>query len=182
MWWREVCVRGLRGGDKVALRPEATASVVRAYINHGMLNLPQPVSCGTWGRCFATTARSRGAIVNSTSRIGVIGSPDAVVDAQLILIATKVFQDLGLKVKVEINSIGTSQTRQEYKVELVRLRRNKEDAVRGLCAPHDAQPLRLLDCKEEGCRAVMKTHRRLWIGWMRSARRTSWSLLSTWMR
>ncbi len=155
---KEMYVFEDKGGDKIALRPEATASVVRAYINHGLLNLPQPVKLWYLGPMFRYD-RPQSGRYRQFHQYGleVIGSPDAVVDAQLILVATKVFQDLGLKVKVEINSIGTSETRQQYKVELVAFaRKNKkalcEDCIRRMTK----NPLRLLDCKEEACRAIMK--------------------------
>src|SRR3989338_9662948 len=112
------------------MRPEATASIVRSYIGHGMLNLPQPVKLWYLGPMFRYD-RPQSGRYRQFHQYGleVIGSPDAVVDAQLILIATKVFQDLGLKVKVEINSIGASETRQQYKVELVAFARKNKKAL-----------------------------------------------------
>lgn len=147
-----------KGGDKIALRPEATAQAVRAYINHGMLNLPQPVKLWYMGPMFRYD-RPQSGRYRQFHQYGleVIGGKDAVVDAQLILLATKLFEDLGLKVKVEINSIGTATTRQEYKVELVAFARKHrkelcEDCVRRMTK----NPLRLLDCKVAECRTIMK--------------------------
>ena len=147
-----------KGESKVTMRPEATASTVRAYINHGMLNLPQPVKLWYMGPMFRYD-RPQSGRYRQFHQYGleVIGGKDSVIDAQLILIVTKLFEDLGLKVKVEINSIGTAQTRAEYKVELVAYARSKrkelcEDCKRRL----SRSPLRLLDCKQEGCREVMK--------------------------
>ena len=146
-----------KGGSKVTLRPEATASAVRAYINHGMLNLPQPVKLWYMGPMFRYD-RPQSGRYRQFNQYGleVIGGPDAVTDAQLILIATKLFESIGLKVKVEINSIGTSDTRKEYKVELVAYARKHrkelcEDCQRRL----SKNPLRLLDCKVERCREIM---------------------------
>jgi len=146
------------GGTKVVMRPEATASVVRAYINHGMLNLPQPVKMWYMGPMFRYD-RPQSGRYRQFNQYGleVIGGKDSVIDAQLILIATKLFEDLGLKVKVEINSIGTAVTRQGYKVELVAYARKHrkelcEDCTRRL----SKSPLRLLDCKVEGCSEIMK--------------------------
>ena len=155
---KEMYVFEDKGGDRIALRPEATASVVRAYINHGLLNLPQPVKLWYLGPMFRYD-RPQSGRYRQFHQYGleVIGSPDAVVDAQLILIATKVFQDLGLKVKVEINSIGTHETRQQYKVELVAFaRKNKKALCEDCLRRMTRNPLRLLDCKEEACRAIMK--------------------------
>ncbi|MBT6254196.1 histidine--tRNA ligase [Candidatus Uhrbacteria bacterium] len=147
-----------KGESKVALRPEATASVARAYINHGMLNLPQPVKLWYMGPMFRYD-RPQSGRYRQFHQYGleVIGGPDSVVDAQLILIAVRLFEDLGLKVKVEINSIGTATTRQEYKIELIAYARKHrkelcEDCTRRL----SRNPLRLLDCKQDACRVIMK--------------------------
>ncbi|HBU28206.1 TPA: histidine--tRNA ligase [Candidatus Uhrbacteria bacterium] len=155
---KEMYVFDDKGGDKVALRPEATASVVRAYINHGMLNLPQPVKMWYMGPMFRYDRPQSGRYRQFYQYgLEVIGGGDAVVDAQLILIATKLFEDLGLKVKVEINSIGTMQTRQEYKIELVAYaRKNKKDLCEDCMRRMAKNPLRLLDCKVEACHAIMK--------------------------
>jgi len=147
-----------KGDNKVTLRPEATASVVRAYINHGMLNLPQPVKMWYMGEMFRYD-RPQSGRYRQFHQYGleVIGGADPVTDAQLILIATKLFEDLGLKVKVEINSIGTLATRAEYKVELVSYARKHRKELCDLCKSRlSKSPLRLLDCKNEGCKEVMK--------------------------
>lgn len=148
-----------KGGDKITLRPEATASAVRAYINHGMLNLPQPVKLWYMGPMFRydrpQSGRYRQFHQYGLEVLG--GNGDPVTDAQLILIAYKLFDQLGLNVRVEINSIGSADARKEYQVELVAFARKHrkelcEDCTRRL----SRNPLRLLDCKQEGCREVMK--------------------------
>lgn len=147
-----------KGEQKVTLRPESTASVVRAYINHGMLNLPQPVKLWYIGPMFRYDRPQSGRYRQFYQYgLEVIGGADAVTDAQLILIATKLFEDLGVKVKVEINSIGTPETRQEYKIELVAYaRKNRKHLCEDCKRRLSKNPLRLLDCKVEGCRTVMK--------------------------
>jgi histidyl-tRNA synthetase len=155
---KEMYVFDDKGEQKIAMRPEATASVVRAYINHGMLNLPQPVKLWYMGPMFRYD-RPQSGRYRQFHQYGleVIGGPDAVTDAQLILIAVKLFEDLGLKVKVEINSIGTPETRQEYKIELVAFaRKHRKDLCEDCKRRLSKNPLRLLDCKEEGCHERMK--------------------------
>ncbi len=147
-----------KGGDKVALRPEATAQAVRAYINHGMLNLPQPVKLWYMGPMFRYD-RPQSGRYRQFHQYGleVIGGKDSVIDAQLILLATKLFEDLGLKVKVEINSIGTASTRQEYKIELVAFaRKHRKELCEDCTRRMTRNPLRLLDCKVAECRVIMK--------------------------
>ncbi|MFH1404793.1 MAG: histidine--tRNA ligase [Patescibacteria group bacterium] len=136
--------------EKVAMRPEATASIVRAYINHGMLNLPQPVKLWYIGPMFRHD-RPQAGRYRQFHQFGfeVIGSDDPIVDAQLITIANQVYKELGLDVTIQVNSIGTPQTRQEYLMELVnyfrpfRSKMNEDDKRR-----LTKSPLRLLDSKD----------------------------------
>ncbi|MBI2476959.1 histidine--tRNA ligase [Candidatus Uhrbacteria bacterium] len=155
---KEMYVFEDKGGDRVALRPESTASVARAYINHGMLNLPQPVKLWYMGPMFRYDRPQSGRFRQFHQYgLEVIGGGDAVSDAQLILIAVKLFEDLKLKVKVEINSIGTPETRQQYKVELVAFaRKYRKDLCEDCQRRLSRNPLRILDCKEPMCREKMK--------------------------
>lgn len=139
------------GGDRVALRPEATASVARAYINHGMLNLPQPVKLFYWGAMLRHD-RPQAGRYRQFHQLGleVLGSNEAIIDAQLIVIAYRLCSELGLDVTVQINSIGSIETRRQYAMELTRYFRPyrnqfSEDDKRRL----QKNPLRLLDSKEE---------------------------------
>lgn len=144
-------------GDKVALRPEATASVARAYLNHGMLNLPQPVKMWYMGPMFRHD-RPQAGRYRQFHQFGfeVLGADEPIVDAQLILIAREFFRELGIDVTVQINSIGTPSSRQAYLTELVsyfRTHRSKlsEDDKRRL----QKNPLRLLDSKDEAIQELL---------------------------
>lgn len=137
-------------GDVVAMRPEATASVARAFVNHGMFNLPQPVKLWYEGPMFRHD-RPQAGRYRQFNQFGFesLGVPDAIVDAQLILIAARTFKELGIDVTIQINSIGTPESRQSYLAELTsyfRPHRNKlsEDDKRRL----QKNPLRLLDSKD----------------------------------
>ncbi|MBU2566683.1 histidine--tRNA ligase [Patescibacteria group bacterium] len=138
------------GGDKVSLRPENTAGVCRAYIHHGMLNLPQPVKLWYWGQMFRHD-RPQSGRYRQFWQYGceIIGEEDAVVDAQLALIAWRYLKDLGIESTVRINSIGTPECRLNYRNALVayfrpkRSRLSEEDKKRLL-----KNPLRLLDSKD----------------------------------
>lgn len=139
-----------QSGDHVSLRPEATASAARAYVNHGMVNLPQPVKLWYEGPMFRHD-RPQAGRHRQFYQFGFesLGSEEAVVDAQLIVIATKMLEQLGLKIIVQINSIGTPETRHAYLTELVQYFRQhrsrlSEDDKRRL----QKNPLRLLDSKE----------------------------------
>src|SRR3989339_1808563 len=135
----------------VALRPEATASAARAYISHGMLDRPQPVKMWYVGPMFRHDRPQAGRF-RQFYQVGFesFGAEEPIVDAQLIVIGHQIFKQLGLNVKVEINSIGTPECRQAYLAELssyFRPHRNKlsEDDKRRL----QKNPLRILDSKEE---------------------------------
>src|SRR3989338_1377625 len=139
------------GEEKVALRPEATASVARAYINHGMLDRPQPVKFFYMGPMFRHD-RPQAGRYRQFYQFGFesVGQEDAIVDAQLIVIAYALFKELGINLTVQMNSIGTPESRKEYMVELTRYFRS----YRGKLSEDDKQrlqknPLRLLDSKEE---------------------------------
>jgi len=145
-------------GYDVALRPEATAQTLRAYINHGMLNRPQPVKLYYEGQMFRHD-RPQAGRYRQFNQFGFesIGEADPIVDAQLIVIGERFFRDLGLNVVVEINSIGTSETRKAYVMELVSyfrgFRKNlSEDDKRRL----QKNPLRLLDSKEPYMAELLK--------------------------
>lgn len=140
-----------QAGDKVALRPEATASIARAYINHGMLNKMQPVKMFYMGPMLRHD-RPQAGRYRQFNQFGFesIGSDDAIVDAQLIVIAYQFFKELGLDVTMQINSIGIPETRKEYEVELTsyfrQFRSQFSDTDKSRLQKN---PLRLLDSKEE---------------------------------
>jgi histidyl-tRNA synthetase len=138
------------GGDKITLRPEGTAAVCRAYIQHGMINIPQPVKLWYWSPMFRHERPQAGRYREFWQFSGeIIGEADPVIDAQLALMGWKYLQSLGLDAVVRINSIGTPESRLNYKNALVayfRPKRNRlsEDDKKRLLK----NPLRLLDSKD----------------------------------
>lgn len=140
------------GGESISLRPEGTASVARAYIQHGMLNMPQPVKFWYTGPMFRYERPQSGRF-RQFYQFGLecLGDADPIVDAQLVLIAYLSAKELGIDSIVRINSIGTPESRVNYKNALVTYFRSKrsklseEDKKRLL-----KNPLRLLDSKEPG--------------------------------
>ncbi|KKQ57097.1 MAG: Histidine-tRNA ligase [Parcubacteria group bacterium GW2011_GWA2_38_13] len=148
-----------QGGDNLSLRPEGTASVARAFIEHGMLNLPQPVKMYYEGPMFRHENPQAGRY-RGLHQFGfeVLGSAAPVVDAQLILIASNICQEIGLKpgsYSIQINSIGCPQCRAEYKKELVLYYKAKRKYLCDSCKKRLVKnPLRLLDCKVPGCQSL----------------------------
>ena len=138
------------GGEKLCLRPEGTAAIMRAYIHNGMLNLPQPVKMWYEGPMFRHDRPQHGRY-RQFSQFGceVIGEDDAIVDAQLALMCHIILKELGVDSVIRINSIGTPESRANYKNALVSYFRTKrakfseEDKKRLL-----KNPLRILDSKD----------------------------------
>ena len=119
------------GGESLTLRPEATAGMVRAAISNGLTAQPAPARCGAWGRCSATSGRRKAATASSTrstSRLSAIPGPD--IDAELILIAARLWSELGIgPVRLEVNSLGTPESRRVYREQLVQYLRAHESAL-----------------------------------------------------
>jgi len=144
-----------KSGDRVALRPEATPSIIRSYIEHGMFNLPQPVKLFWLGVVFRHDKPQAGRLRQfSQFNLENIGEASPVVDSELILIAYNFFRELQIEIIIQINSIGCKDCRGEYLIKLQdyykeRGKRSKlcNDCKRRLIT----NPLRLLDCKEKGC-------------------------------
>ena len=148
-----------QGGRSLTLRPEATASVCRAYLEHGMQTLAQPVKLWTEGPFFRHERPQAGRYrqftqVNAES----IGSDAPLVDAELILLAGDIVRELGVEgVRLRLGSLGTPRARAAYLDELRTYLRSREDElsdeVRGRI---DANPLRAFDADHEGTRKVME--------------------------
>jgi histidyl-tRNA synthetase len=138
------------GGEKLSLRPEGTAPVVRAYIHNGMLNLPQPVKLWYEGPMFRHDRPQHGRYRQFSSfGCEVLGEDDAIVDAQLALMSYTILKDVGVDSVIRINSIGTPESRTNYKNALVSYFRTKraklsEDDKKRLLK----NPLRILDSKD----------------------------------
>lgn len=155
------------GGEKLALRPECTASIMRAYISSGMLNLPQPVKLWYMGPMFRHDRPQHGRY-RQFFQFGceAIGDDDAVTDAQLALLSHGILKDLGIDSTVRINSIGTPESRANYKNALVSYFRSKraklsEDDKKRLLK----NPLRLLDSKDPAI-AEMKAEAPQIVDWL----------------
>lgn len=155
---KEMYVLRTRGGDRLALRPEGTAGVCRAYIQHGMINWPIPVKLWYWGPMFRHDAPQQGRLRQFWhAGFEYLGEEHAAVDAELIQVTVKILEEFGIKnLRVEVNSIGCNQCRAAYKMALKAYYRFR---VRRLCSDCSKRfhenPLRLLDCKNEVC-ALMK--------------------------
>ncbi len=145
-----------QGGESTTLRPELTAPAARAYVNHGMWNQPQPVKWFVWGPVFRHERPQAGRYRQFTQAgMELFGDRHPVVDANLINIAYRLYREIGLDVLMHVNSIGDAASREIYKNELVAYYRTKRSQICENCKKRlQRNPLRVLDCKEEGCAAV----------------------------
>lgn len=139
-----------KGGDSVSLRPEGTASVARAYIEHGMLNLPQPVKLWYFSPFFRHD-RPQAGRYRQFWQFGfeVFGGQQAILEAQLILMARALYTTVGLETTLQINSIGDKTTRTQYaKVLQTYMKSRKSELTDEQKVTLQKNPLRLLDSKD----------------------------------
>lgn len=148
-----------KGGDELALRPEGTASIVRAYIENGMSVRPHPVKLYYYGPLFRHDNPQQGRY-RQFWQFGVetLGDSSEVIDAELIFLASRILNAVGLgNYNVHINSMGDSSCRPGYIRAIKDFCKNKLKKVCGQCRIRfKKNVLRMLDCKEEGCREVAK--------------------------
>ena len=142
-------------GDNLVLRPEATASIVRAYIQHGLSHMPQPLRLFYIGPMFRKEQPQAGRFRQfHQAGMEILGGDcDPIYDAQIILAMYRFFQNLKIKdVVIQINSVGCRVCRPNYRKKLIEYYKNKNFKLCKDCARRlKDNPLRLLDCKNEQC-------------------------------
>jgi histidyl-tRNA synthetase len=147
-----------QGGRGLTLRPEGTASICRAYLEHGMQKLAQPVKLWYSGPFFRHE-RPQAGRYRQFSQVGAesIGSDSPLVDAELIVLLHDLFDELGVEgVRLRLGSLGTPATRSAYLDELRdHLRSHQEELAKEVRDRIDANPLRAFDSDHEGTREVM---------------------------
>src|SRR3989338_3149498 len=151
---KEIYLFNTRGGDRVALRPEMTAGLCRAYIEHGMGVLPKPIKLFSMGPLFRYDRPQEGRYREHwQANFDMFGESDPILDAQTIQLAYRVVQQLGLKnIEFQVNSIGTPETRRDYEKALVRYLESQKQKLCQKCRERlTSNPLRILDCKEDKC-------------------------------
>lgn len=146
-----------RGGRSVTLRPENTAAVVRSYLEQKLYADPQIFKAFYIGPMFRYDRPQAGRLRQFHQfGIEVIGSPGPVSDAEVITVAVRYFQKLGLDdLQLFINSVGCPKCRPNYRTKLQDHLRAKISKFCGNCQSRfDRNPMRILDCKEEKCNAL----------------------------
>jgi histidyl-tRNA synthetase len=155
---KEMFLLRTKGGDYLALRPEGTAPVVRAYLQHGMQSLPQPVKLWYFSQFFRYEHPQAGRF-RQFWQFGfeILGEQNPALDAQVILILYNILKELGFEnIVIKINSIGDSFCRPYYKKSLVSYLKHRAYALCQDCKRRlKENPLRILDCKEDKCRQII---------------------------
>jgi histidyl-tRNA synthetase len=147
------------GGDSITLRPEGTAPVTRAYLEHGMHKLPQPVKLWYLGAFFRRERPQKGRY-RQFAQLGAeaIGSDDPAVDAELILLLAEILEAIGTTgLRLRLSSLGTPDTRAAFRDELQAYLRQHEDRLsHDVRERIDLNPLRAFDADHPGTKEVMR--------------------------
>ncbi len=147
-----------KGGRSITLRPEGTAGAVRSFIESGIVSGPQPTKMYYLSApVFRYEAPQAGRLrEHHQFGVEVFGANDASIDAEVISLAQTVLRRVGVKdLSLNINSIGCRNCRPKYNEALkAYLNSRKGELCRNCLDRLDRNPLRVLDCKEEGCKKV----------------------------
>ena len=148
-----------RGDRNLTLRPEGTAGIVRSFIENKLYTLSMPVKAWYFGPMFRYE-RPQAGRYREFRQFGVeaFGSNDPMIDAEVISIIVNFFKLLGLKgIKVNINSLGDKESRENYRTALLDY---FKPYINDLCEDcrnrYEKNPLRILDCKVDSDKDIMK--------------------------
>jgi histidyl-tRNA synthetase len=153
------------GGRSLTLRPEGTAPVCRAYVEHGMHKRRQPVKLW-YCSSFFRHERAQAGRYRQFWQIGAeaLGSDDPALDAESIVLLNALLGESGLRgeVRLRLSSLGSSESRNEYRERLQAYLRAHEDSLSAEVASRiELNPLRAFDSDHEGTRRTMKDAPRL---------------------
>ena len=154
---KEMYVFEDKGGRVVALRPEGTASAVRAYVEHGVY-AKEPFTkwfyVGPMFRFERPQAGRKRQFFQAGAEVFGFSQPGA--DAELIKVADTVLKELSVEAVLEVNSIGCRECRPAYREALINFLKSKLDSLCPDCVRRfEKNPLRVLDCKNESCQMVV---------------------------
>ncbi len=146
-------------GEKVAVRPEFTPGICRAYIEHGMSNKTQPVKLYSHGPvCRYNQPQTNRFKQFNQLNLEAIGSDSPIIDVQLILLAYQIFNALNIPVIVSINSLGDKQTRNNFTTkfkQFLSAKNRKKELCEECKKNYSKNPLKILSCRQEKCREIV---------------------------
>ncbi len=147
-----------KGNRSITLKPEGTAGVARAFIENGLYSGAMPLKMYYITPVFRYERPQAGRL-REHHQFGVefYGAKGADTDAEVILTAYTLLTKLGLKVELNINSMGCKDCRKNYNKALKEYLAGSLDKMCPTCRErYEKNPLRILDCKEEGCKELTK--------------------------
>ncbi len=149
-----------KGGRNITLRPEGTAPICRAYLEHGMHKLAQPVKLSYVG-AFFRHERPQAGRYRQFHQLGLeaIGTDSPLADAETIMLLAELLAELGVPgVQLRLGSLGSPGARLEYLEELkAHLRAHEAELSKDVRARIELNPLRAFDSSDEGTRGVMES-------------------------
>jgi histidyl-tRNA synthetase len=152
------------GGRSLTLRPEGTAPVCRAYVEHGMHKRRQPVKLW-YLSCFFRHERAQAGRYREFWQVGAeaLGSEDPALDAESISLLAALLAEMGVvQVRLRLSSLGTASSRAEYRERLqAHLRAHQDSLSAEVRSRIDANPLRAFDSDDPATRSVMESAPRL---------------------
>jgi histidyl-tRNA synthetase len=147
-----------KGGRSLTLRPEGTAPICRAYVEHGMHKLAQPLKLW-YGGPFFRHERPQTGRYREFHQLGAeaIGTDSPLADAELIVLLDELLRELGVPgVELRLGSLGSLEARRAYLDELkAHLREHEGEVSKEVRERIDINPLRAFDADDEGTRSVM---------------------------
>ena len=149
-----------KGKRSITLKPEGTAGAVRCFLEHNLYAEPLPCKMYYLNAPIFRYENPQSGRLREHHQFGLecFGAKEATVDAELILLAFHLLQDLGVgNLSVEINSIGCPKCRPVYHERLKEYLSGRMDKLCATCRERfDRNPLRVLDCKEKNCQELTK--------------------------
>ncbi|MDR1508778.1 MAG: histidine--tRNA ligase [Synergistaceae bacterium] len=146
-----------KGGRSITLRPELTASMVRAYLENGLRHGPQPVKLWGWGPMFRYERPQKGRYRQFAQiDFEILGVSSPFADVEIIDSSMEIYRRVGLSnLRVLINSVGCPRCRPDYRESLRKFFETGLDKLCETCRDRfDRNPLRILDCKKPECREL----------------------------
>lgn len=148
-----------KSGRSLTLKPEGTVAAARAMLEHGLFNEALPVKMAYITPCYRYEKPQSGRY-REFHQFGVemFGAPSAAADAEIICLATTLFERLGVSnLSLEINSIGCPTCRKDYRSALKKYFYDRKENLCPTCASRlERNPMRIVDCKNQACQRVAR--------------------------
>ncbi len=146
-----------KGDRSITLKPEGTASVARAFIEHGLFNETLPLKMYYITPCFRYERPQEGRLrEHHQFGIELYGADSVLSDAEVIIVATEFYKSFGIEPVVNINNLGCDNCRKNY-VQI--LKEHAKPYLKDMCEDchtrYNANPLRMLDCKSNECQKLL---------------------------